>query len=444
MTMLTQLRILTTAALLALALSPSAAAPARADEELAVIARGGRLYDNYHLELHERSRRISHLSKTKITGAAGGEVSRCVDCHGWDYRGVGGIKGVTGFDGGDPVKAAAVLADKTHNYAAALEPEDIDALAQFVTRGQIDMTAFIDGKTGAVDGSAARGTMIYQTICAGCHGADGQANDNMPPLGDFARGNPQQALHSMLNGHPNGTMPALRAIAATQLADTLAYIQTLPSRDLVASIVRGGRLYDNWMKETNRPAPEGFHPLYAALPAKPDNIKAGDTWRCVECHGWDYRGKDGRGADGGHKSPFKGVRAMIGAAPAAARAAFANDAHQLNKLLTERDKTDLAHFLTSGQVDMAQFIDGATQKFRGDPPAGAPFYHTICANCHGAEGREIRTMPPLGRMANENPQHALHSIYNGHPGETMPPLRAIPDEVINAVMAYTQTLPTRK
>jgi mono/diheme cytochrome c family protein len=420
-------------ALLPLLLSPLPAAA----EELATIAHGGRLYDNFHLELHERARRISHLSKNKVSGAAGGAVNRCVECHGWDYRGQDGAtptpaKGLTALDGGDPAKVVAALDDKTHNYGALLEPEDIEALALFVTRGQIDMRAFIDVKTGKVDGEPARGAVIFQTICAGCHGADGQLSDNMPPLGDFARANPHHALHSMLNGHPGGAMPALRAIAATQLADTLAYIQTLPSRYNVASIVRGGRLYDNWMKETGRPTPEGTHPL---LPAgKTKDVKPGDTWRCVECHGWDYQGANG----------LTGLRGLAGKPAATIRKVLESDRHAFAKLLTERDKTDLSAFVAQGQVDSSAFIDAKTGKFRGDPPAGEPFFHTICAGCHGAEGKEIRTMPPLGRMANENPQHALHSIYNGHPGETMPPLRAIPDEVINAVMAYAQTLPTRK
>lgn len=420
-----------------------------AAEELAVISRGGRLYDNFHLELQEHARRISHLSTAKVGGAAGGVVNRCVDCHGWDYRGSAGAtptpaRGIDALDGGRPDRVVAVLGDAIHNYTALLEPPDIEALAQFVTRGQIDMAAFIDPKTRAVDGDAGRGALIYQTICANCHGTDGQANDNMPAMRDFARADPWHALHSMLNGHPGGSMPSLRALPASQLADTLAYIQTLPSRSVVASIVRGGRLYDNWMKETGRPAPEGVHPAYAALPSKPADVKPAATWRCVECHGWDYRGKDGRTAEGGHKAPFGGVRALAGGAPAAVRKALDAPAHRLNGLLTERDRTDLANFVTAGQVDMARFIDYGTWHFRGDPPAGEPFYQTICAGCHGADGRAIRTMPPLGRMANEDPPHALHGIYNGHPGESMPPLRAVPDEVVAAVLAYAQTLPTRK
>lgn len=210
------------------------AAPAAA-EELAEIARGGRLYDNHHLELHERARRISHLAAAKVTGAAGGVVNRCVECHGWDYKGQDGAtptpaKGLAHLDGGDPARVTAALADKNHNYAAVLEPEDIEALAQFVARGQIDMAAFISPKTGEIDGEPARGAVIYQTICAGCHGADGKAIRTMPPLGRMANENPQHALHSIYNGHPGETMPPLRAIPDEVVNAVLAYVQTLPTR----------------------------------------------------------------------------------------------------------------------------------------------------------------------------------------------------------------------
>jgi mono/diheme cytochrome c family protein len=91
-------------------------------------------------------------------------------------------KGLDGLDGGDPAKVVAALEDKTHNYGALLEPEDINAPAQFVIRGQIDMRAFIDAKTGKVDGEPTRGAVIFQTICAGCHGTEGKEIRTMPPL----------------------------------------------------------------------------------------------------------------------------------------------------------------------------------------------------------------------------------------------------------------------
>jgi hypothetical protein len=35
-------------------------------------------------------------------------------------------------------------------------------------------------------------------------------------------------------------------------------------------------------------------------------------------------------------------------------------------------------------------------------------------------------------------------VFNGHPGDAMPPLRAMPEDIIAGVLAFAQTLPTRK
>ena len=37
-------------------------------------------------------------------------------------------------------------------------------------------------------------------------------------------------------------------------------------------------------------------------------MRAGaDTWRCKECHGWDYAGKDGAYGSGDHRTGIVGV-----------------------------------------------------------------------------------------------------------------------------------------
>ncbi|QQP88961.1 c-type cytochrome [Skermanella sp. TT6] len=417
-----------------------AALPAGAEEVLSSIARGGRLYDNWHVETGEHERRISHLRKERAEGAAGTGSGRCVECHGWDYRGADGASGGTArglgaFQGGDPAAVAALLRHPSHGYGALLDAEDIQDLANFVTGGQVAMTDHIDPETLRARGEPARGAVYFQTICANCHGADGLQVESMPPLGELGRDQPWHALHSMMNGHPNGSMPALRALDRAVLTDTLAYLQTLPQRDPTASLVRGGRLYDNWFKENGRTPPPGLHPSFpAARAAMDEGLRPQSTWRCVECHGWDYRGRDG----------IAGLRNLEGADPAAVAAALSNQVHQFGGLLSVRDLTDLARFVTRGQVDMAVFIDDAERRFKGDAAAGEPFFQTICATCHGKDGRAVRTMPPLGRMVASDPWRSLHSVYNGHPGDTMPPLRAMPADIIGSILAYAQTLPAKK
>ena len=61
------------------------------------------------------------------------------------------------------------------------------------------------------------------------HGGDGKGVGDIP-LGDLARSNPWKALHNIMNGHPNETMPPLRVIDKKIIIDMVAYIQSLEGR----------------------------------------------------------------------------------------------------------------------------------------------------------------------------------------------------------------------
>jgi len=62
-------------------------------------------------------------------------------------------------------------------------------------------------------------------------------------------------------------------------------------------IARGGQLYDDWM---------------AVLEHSIGKKKGKTTWRCKECHGWDYMGEDGAYGKGGHYTGIKGLRRAVG------------------------------------------------------------------------------------------------------------------------------------
>jgi len=49
-------------------------------------------------------------------------------------------------------------------------------------------------------------------------------------------------------------------------------------------IREGGRIYANWADELGSELPGTTHPAYPAAGKK----KGKTTWRCKECHGWDY------------------------------------------------------------------------------------------------------------------------------------------------------------
>lgn len=427
---------------------------ATADEIESAIARGGRLYDDWRRELDLHARHISHLPRPDTTGAMAEGTGLCVSCHGWDYRGVPWSDGgpITGWTGGDPDAVVALLTDETHGYGTYMDETDLHDLALFVTRGQIDMSHWIETPSGTANGNAEKGAEFFYSMCANCHGTDGASVADMPPLGEFSRDEPWHALHVMMNGHPNGSMPPLRVLHPADLVNTLAYMQALPSRPRIAAIVRGGRLYDTWSSEAGRAVPEGWHPAWpgdrrAEAEADLDESALARaqarSWRCASCHGWDYRGQDGATAADAPLPPFPGITGMAGADPAQIAAVITDETHGFGRLLSQRDIMDLATFVSVGQIDMTPWIDPETSRFAPNAAAYEGHYQTICATCHGKEGRAVRTMPPVGRSVTESPYHALHSVFNGHPGEDMPPVRAMGVETAAGILAFAETLPTR-
>lgn len=205
----------------------------------ASIAHGGRLYDNWQLETRSQRQALPHPAYPRGGFYANDAALtwRCTACHGWDYQGslgdyasgrhATGIKGIRGSAGADPAKIGAILSDATHRYDAVLKQRDLLDLANFVNAGQVDMDALIDRKSRRVRGDAARGSAYFRTLCVGCHGVQGQT-PGTPPLGREVRTNPWAALHTVMNGHPDEKMPALREVDRQVLLDVLAYTQDLP------------------------------------------------------------------------------------------------------------------------------------------------------------------------------------------------------------------------
>ncbi len=423
------------------------------DKNLASVVRGGRLYDNWFEELGEPEPPLRNPSYPAAGRAVKdpGATWRCKECHGWDYRGrdgvygkgahFTGIVGIQGMIGAPPDQIIAILKDETHRYGGLMRDQEFRDLANFVGRGQVDMDRYIDRATKAAKGDIISSKVFFDTICANCHGREGQKFRHMPALGRIASENPWEALHKILNGHPGETMPALRVFSEDVLVGILAYAQTLPKEEALASIVQGGRLYDNWYTATRKPKPDKPHPHYPATGKMTD---VGATWRCRECHGWDYRGRAGAYGEGRHYTGIKGIRRTAGMDADVIIDLITDAKHGYGAVLSDRELRDLANFVSKGQVDMDRYIDSKTRLAKGDSDRNIAFYTTICATCHGLEGRKITTMSPLGRIAAANPWSALHVMMNGHPADEMPALRALDMDVLVDVLAYIQTLPTEK
>jgi thiosulfate dehydrogenase len=208
---------------------------------------------------------------------------------------------------------------------------------------------------------------------------------------------------------------------------------------------RGGQLYDKWWAVIEANEPEATHPAYPANAKKSGST----TWRCKECHGWDYKGVDGAYAKGSHRTGIKGLRDMADVDPETIHEILQDGTHGYTEaMMPHSAMRKIALFLSLGQIDMDRYIDRATKKAHGNPQSGAQFFQTICANCHGFDGREInfgddKEPEFVGTVAAANPWEALHKIRFGQPGVGMVSLSVLDIQQQVDILSYAQTLPTK-
>ena len=122
-------------------------------------------------------------------------------------------------------------------------------------------------------------------------------------------------------------MPRLAFFTAAALAATLtfglAHAQDVADPSEAYTLSRGAQLYDKWWVPLKAPEPTQTHPAYPAAGKKSGK----NTWRCKECHGWDYKGAAGAYSKGSHFSGIIGVSGMAGADPAAIADLLRADQH---------------------------------------------------------------------------------------------------------------------
>ena len=413
---------------------------ANADDQASVV-RGGRLYDNWAAETKSRApNHVNPAFKTKQVRVTAQDTWRCVECHGWDYKGNNGVVGVQRRQKSDPAAIAALLKDANHGYEELLDDHDRLDLGHFIASGQHDMNRLV-GLSQRVKPGQTSAEKVFATVCAVCHGLEGDRLREIAPLGESARQRPVEILHVALNGHPGGNMPALRTLGEDTAVNILAQLQTLRSLNLVASVANGGRLYDDWQVHTGGQRQALPHPAYP--PKAYYANSANETWRCKECHGWDYKGDQGQYAKGSHATGIKGIRALADADPAKTMAVLRGTTHFYGAVLKHRDLQDLANFVSYGQIDMDSMIDPKTGLSRGDAAKGQSHYRAMCAGCHGLEGQFVAKRH-LGKVSRGDPWHSLHNMLNGHPDDTMPALRELDSKVSKDILAHIQTLQERR
>ncbi|MBI4572203.1 MAG: hypothetical protein HY713_02830, partial [candidate division NC10 bacterium] len=163
-----------------------------------------------------------------------------------------------------------------------------------------------------------------------------------------------------------------------------------------SGVAAGGRLYDKWWKAVpGVKEPVGDHPLWALQTT--NKRKGLDTWRCKECHGWDYQGKDGAYGSGSHKTGFPGVMAAQAKSVDQIKAILngsSNRKHYFSSALDVAALSCLATFVMSGLVDLCTAIDAKAKKpVKADAARGQQL-SVMCTACHGPDGKKLNFGKP--------------------------------------------------
>lgn len=454
---------------------------------------------------------------------------RCKECHGWDYLGAEGAYGegsdhFTGFGGVVEAQAkseldvfCAIRNLENHAFGATdeasgqpiLSDDEILLLTKFVKEGVVDTHLFIDPDTNTpikvdattgdhLPGDPVAGEAFYQTPgnCGQCHGADGASNAEDGGLGALALDDPWEVLHKIRMGSA-GSNPTMRSASELGLsdegiADVMAYLQQKLSPAGAAVAARkeairiGGLLFDNHWSHTGNTPPtdsggvEIDNPVWARRdPEATSEAVGAATWRCKTCHGWDYKGVNGRYGPG--STNFTGFPDLLarqeslsarGAATVfnylkfgvAGEHAFGDGSPaKLNDeqigalveflLLPSAELPVEAQSLV-GMRDTVEFIfeEQFLGRAKGDSAAGATLYaegaagigRPSCADaaCHKETGAGIVAVN-LQALATENPWEVLHKSRFGQPG--VPEMTSVWEWGIDGnavdILTYIQSLP---
>jgi thiosulfate dehydrogenase len=396
---------------------------------------------------------------------SGGDTWRCKECHGWDYKGAEGAYGdgshFTGFvgvfqmSGSDPTDVLAALKGETnpdHDFSEFMEEQDLVDLALFISDTLIDNDDLVNADKSS-KGDAAAGETLYVNVCVNCHGPEGNAInfdaiDDPEFLGHLAPGNPWEFIHKVRYGQPGWPMPSGIGKGWTNddVADVLAYAQGFTSEPPLSG---GGQLYDKWWAVLGLDAPEEDQPLWST---QSSNERSGsDTWRCKECHGWDYLGVDGAYGSGSHMTGFPGV---LNASSLSADELLAwldgsqNADHDFSTFMDEFALNALVSFMKNEAADITPYVN-ADKSVAGDPANGNDLFESTCSACHGIDGKRINFHDAddpeyIGTVAAGNPWEFFHKASFGQPDAPMPASVALgwTMQEIADLLAYSQTLPT--
>jgi len=450
------------------------------------LKRGGRLYDRWWKEnlLNEPDTRHT-LWPIALTNTSNIDTWRCVTCHGWDYQGDSGFTGL--FNPISDVKEfilnGTVIDANDHGFADLLKQQDIADLTEFVTNpdGQglnKDLDTLIIG-ADSIDGQ-----LIYENPspgnCINCHGENGTSIPNVD-LRSLVSQDKNRFLHRARFGFAGGIMrPTVsRYVGLTpqESANVLSFIDQSSGgtpNTAKGNLDRGGRLFDNWFVEM-RVSDNGVkdpvveNPLWQERDQSvPDVSSLSDSWRCVSCHNWNYRGKDLLSNRVDADNLLVRLKSRRSVYPddvdlsnylvtwikngIFSRHNYGDTASGLPTVLGDAELQDLAKFLIEGVIDTSDLIENVDGSvITSDPLRGKEIYSgnvltdVNCITCHGETGEgqppgSSRTLD-IFNVAKDNPWLFLHKTRFSVPNTDMPALSGLPDADIQHaldILGYAQ------
>jgi len=454
------------------------------------FARGGFLYDTWWALVDgsqgtapAETATTNLMWPTDVNPNQTGEATwKCHECHGWDYLGAAGIYGDTTNVHYSGIKGVISTADATlpalndpalifdfihsglagngasHEFGLWIGDADVYALTRFIytvqqqlndTTRSISPSKIIDPTTNIITADSSAGFTAYHALVdAGgcdesCHGVDGTLIStgafDMTTMSNRLLTDPWKALHTIRFGQP-GSQPFMQGLSAiiplrsefNVAADIVAYGQHGLARDHV----RGGRLFDNWMKETLTPPPATFNHLWDQRdPAFDAPVTIEASWTCADCHDWDYSGYIG------FENDLHFIADVAGWTPDVVFTALKEGfnvrqwpdnivlkAHNYGLYLSDAELWNIVAFLTEDLINPYKYIT-STWSSRGIYDLGKAIYDGgagvggDCITCHGVDGQGggVATNPihDIFALSWDSPFEFFHKVRFGAAGSTM-------------------------
>ena len=224
---------------------------------------------------------------------------------------------------------------------------------------------------------------------------------------------------------PRSSMAVLISIITLLIVSASLAAEATPTPD---DIIRGAQLYDKWFAVLGVEPPAGNMPIWSRQST--NTRSGGDTWRCSECHGWDYRGAQGEYQSGSHYTGFPDLYILLPDLSVEDIVSHLHGnidpAHDFSAYLDDTSLTQLAYFLKFGTIDDTAYINPISLRVvEADFDHGKELFQSTCIKCHGEDGKKIifRTEgidEYLGSVATRDPWRFLHRTRFGTAGTSMP------------------------